>query len=445
MAVILLILASIGEIEVACDSEKRILDLMALGGSEYLSLADVVELTGVQFILDHRHQRVTLFDNDHLVKITLDVSIYEHDGVWKKMMIPLTMIGGEIAIERSQVTPFFAENFEKLVFLKESISVPEIEALRIAQKGDSISLRFVSDEELKLIVGFEADSGSIEVDGKLAPGFGFPKPKGIIKDLKISQFPDYVKVRLKLKSQDFSFIPERKMITIYPKARGKVNLIVIDPGHGGIDPGAIGRIGTYEKSLNLAIAKRLKEIIEKNTKIRVIMTRTSDRYLSLSRRATIANRHKADLFISIHCNASRRKKSEGFEVYFLSEAKTSWERAVAARENASIRFDLPEGKFTSELEYIFWDLAQAQFLEESNRLAESIQDAVCEDIKIKNRGVHQARFYVLYGCFMPSILVECGFVSNEKEEKVLRSSSFQEKMAKAIYMGINAYIKKRGI
>lgn len=445
MALIILIVAAFGQIEVTCDNEKRILDIMELDGVEYLPLADITELTNVQFILDHRHQRVTLFNDNHLVKITLDVLIYEHDGAWKKILVPLTMIGGEIAIARSQVIPFFADNFERLVFLRETTTIPEIKSLRITRTGDSVRLRFISDEDLKMIVGFEGDSGTIEIDAKLAPGFGFPAPKGIIKDLKISQLPDYVKFRLKLKSKEFSFIPRRKEITIYPKAKGRIDLIVIDPGHGGIDPGAIGRKGTYEKTLNLAIAKRLKKIIEKKSKIRVIMTRTSDRYISLSRRASIANRHKADLFISIHCNASRRRKSRGFEVYFLSEAKTSWERAVAARENASIRFDLPEGKFKSELEYILWDLAQTQFLEESNNLAECIQDAVCRNVKVLNRGVHQAGFYVLYGCFMPSVLVECGFVSNRNEEKILRSKNFQDRIAATIYQGIVVYIKKRRI
>ncbi|HIE05700.1 MAG TPA: hypothetical protein EYP58_02755, partial [bacterium (Candidatus Stahlbacteria)] len=112
MILIVLILATIGEVEVTCNEEKRILDLIELGGVEYLPLADLAELTDVQFILDHRHQRVTLFDDHHIVKITLDVTVYEHDGIWKKMMMPLTMIGGELVIGRSQVTPFFAENFE---------------------------------------------------------------------------------------------------------------------------------------------------------------------------------------------------------------------------------------------------------------------------------------------------------------------------------------------
>jgi len=378
-----------------------------------------------------------------MVRVTLDTPIYESDDTLKKLVIPFTMIDGDVAIGRDEVTAFFADNFERLVFLKEVVSVPEIRAISLKRRGDSVSLKIISDDEIKMIVGFEGDSGTIEIDGKIVSGFEFPEPAGIIKKMKIVQFPDYVKINLKMKSEDFSFIPTKGSVILYPKKRGEVDLIVIDPGHGGIDPGAIGRLGTYEKSVNLAIARRLKRIIEKKTKIRVILTRNSDRYLSLSHRARIANKNKADLFISIHCNASRRSSSRGFEVYFLSEARTSWERAVAARENASIRFDLPKAKFNSELEFILWDLAQTQYLEESNHLAECIQDQVCRELKILNRGVHQAGFYVLYGCFMPAVLIECGFLSNLKEEKLLRDRNFQERMARAIYKGIETFIKKR--
>lgn len=440
---LLLVFLQATPLELSYGDHKKLIEVVEYEGTEYLPLADIAELLDIQFILDHRHQRVTIFDDEHMVRLLLDFSIYESNGKLKKLIIPLTMMDGEIVIGRSQVIPFFADNFGKLIFIKETAGI-EISGLRMETKGDSICLEVIAEGEVKMAVGFEGDSGAIEIDGHLASGFELPKPRGIIKEIKISQLPDYIKIRLRMKSPDFSFIHEAKSVTIYPKRRGRVDLIVIDPGHGGIDPGAIGRLGTYEKTINLAIARRLKRIIEKNTKIRVIMTRNSDRYLSLSRRARIANQNKADLFISIHCNASRRRRSEGFEVYFLSEAKTSWERAVAARENASIRFDLPQGKFDSALEYILWDLAQAQFLEESNLLAECIQDVVCREVRINNRGVHQAGFYVLYGCFMPSVLIECAFLSNPKEERRLRSKKFQEELARAIYKGIITYINKKG-
>ncbi len=220
----------------------------------------------------------------------------------------------------------------------------------------------------------------------------------------------------------------------------KIKKVVIDPGHGGRDSGAVGRKGTKEKDINLQVAKVLEQMIEKKLGLQVILTRERDTFISLKERSVIANMEKADLFISFHCNASRKLTSKGVEVYFLSEAKTDWERAVEALENASLKFELPEKEAQNVLDAILLDLAQTEFLKESQKLAEFLQKKLADNREM-DRGVKQAGFYVLYGVYMPAVLIELGFITNPEEEKLLKNKKYQEKMCTKIIEGIKEFIK----
>lgn len=220
----------------------------------------------------------------------------------------------------------------------------------------------------------------------------------------------------------------------------KIKKVVIDPGHGGRDSGAVGRKGTKEKDINLQVAKILKQMIEKELGLQVILTRERDTFISLKERSVIANIEKADLFISLHCNASRKLTSKGVEVYFLSEAKTDWERAVEALENASLKFELPEKEAQNVLDAILLDLAQTEFLKESQKLAECLQKKLVDNIEM-DRGVKQAGFYVLYGVYMPAVLIELGFITNPREEKLLKNKKYQKKMCARIIRGIREFIE----
>ncbi len=221
-----------------------------------------------------------------------------------------------------------------------------------------------------------------------------------------------------------------------------LEVVIIDAGHGGKDPGAMGPTGLQEKVVTLDIAKRVAELVTKNLGVKAILTRSEDEFVSLKERADIANKNEAELFISIHCNASTNRARGGIETYFLSEAKTDWARAVEARENAVIRFELPEGaKDSASLEYILWDMAQKEFLSESSKLAELVHEELAERFSVEDRGLKQANFYVLRGCYMPAILVEVGFLSNRKEEKLLRKKSSRQKAAEGIFEGIKEFKK----
>jgi N-acetylmuramoyl-L-alanine amidase len=220
-----------------------------------------------------------------------------------------------------------------------------------------------------------------------------------------------------------------------------VSTIVIDAGHGGKDPGAIGICSgkIHEKIIVLSLAKKVAAILEKETGCRVILTRDSDRYLSLEERTAIANTSGADLFLSIHANAHARSQAHGIETYFLNLATDEESIRVAARENATSQ------KSISDLQGILHDLMQNAKVDESSRLAKFVQKGMVNSARSRHRdvadkGVKQAPFYVLLGAQMPSVLLEVGFITNPTECNRLASSAYQGLIARGIANGVLEYI-----
>ena len=219
-----------------------------------------------------------------------------------------------------------------------------------------------------------------------------------------------------------------------------VRRVVIDPGHGGKDGGAPGYYkGVNEKDIVLSISKRLAELVRSELNCEAILTRTADTTLTLEERTAIANTQNADLFISIHTNASRDKRAYGIETFILNLATDDEAIRVAAMENATSM------KNISDLDSILKDLMQNVKVNESTRLATYVQQAAFRrlDAKydmIKNKGVKKAPFYVLFGAEMPSILVETSFISNSRECKRLTSTDYQEVLCRGIIEGIKRYM-----
>ncbi len=221
-----------------------------------------------------------------------------------------------------------------------------------------------------------------------------------------------------------------------------VRRVVIDPGHGGKDYGAPGYLkGIHEKKVVLQIARRLAKKIRQELKLEVILTRNRDRFLTLEERTAFANTKNADLFISIHTNASRDRRAYGIETYFLNLATDEEAIRVAAMENAT------STKNISDLQKILYDLMQNAKINESSRLAGYVQSAMVGHLKnkrysrVKSKGVKQAPFYVLLGAQMPSILIETAFISNSRECKRLVNPRFQDRLVEGIVQGIRNYIK----
>ena len=235
----------------------------------------------------------------------------------------------------------------------------------------------------------------------------------------------------------------KKYDTPVSRKYATIRRIVIDPGHGGKNLGAVGRKGLKEKDVVLDISKRLKKLLERSGNFEVILTRNTDKFISLAKRSEIANNAKADLFISVHANAARARSAKGFEVYYLSDATDDTARAIAAAENESFVYENGSAaKNASGLDATLWDMKFAEDRKESKQLASIICKTAKSQLKIKNRGVKSAKFYVLKGTRMPAILVEVGFLSNSQEEAALKKTYYREKVAKALASGIIQYEKE---
>jgi N-acetylmuramoyl-L-alanine amidase len=218
----------------------------------------------------------------------------------------------------------------------------------------------------------------------------------------------------------------------------KLGTILIDPGHGGQDHGTTGPGGLMEKELVLDLSLRLAALIEQRMESKVLLTRTEDVFIPLEERTAFANKHKGDLFVSIHANSSRLKNVTGSETYFLNFTSDRAALEVAARENAST------GKSVFELRDLLQKIAQTDKRDESREFAARVQRSLhatwrTMNSRARSRGVKQAPFVVLIGAEMPSILIEVGFLSNPRDEAMLRKPEVRQRLAEALYTGISQY------
>ena len=218
----------------------------------------------------------------------------------------------------------------------------------------------------------------------------------------------------------------------------KIRRVVVDPGHGGHDPGAVGAEGTREKDVVLSIGLKLAKKLREELGLDVVMTRSTDVFLELQERTAIANQVGADLFLSIHANASPNRTAAGIETYYLSLAKTEKAAQLAAKENGTSL------EKVSMLQAVLFDLMANYKINDSAHLAEVVQKELYKKVEarwpVKSLGVKQGPFYVLVGATMPSILVETAFLSNEKEEQRLKDPQYHDVTADGIVDGVRAYI-----
>jgi N-acetylmuramoyl-L-alanine amidase len=229
------------------------------------------------------------------------------------------------------------------------------------------------------------------------------------------------------------------------KKKWKLDVVVIDPGHGGHDPGTIGIIGTREKDITLGIALKLGEMIKQEIpELKVVFTRKTDRFVELFRRGQIANESEGKIFVSIHCNSTERKPSSanGFEIYLLRPGKTEDAIRIAEKENDVVKLEKDfEDRYQelTEENFIILTMAQSAYVKQSERFAEMLEETMSAQMEGMRQPVKQAGFYVLVGASMPNVLVESGYLSNVKEERFLRSPAGQKKVATAIVNALKGY------
>ncbi len=327
----------------------------------------------------------------------------------------------------------FGKNYPEKKTKEIKFDIGHLKRIRIGKRGRS-SLRVVFDFTVveKYNLFYLKSPDRIVLDF-----FGNTKKQKLVKKaiskktndkLLITQLPDKVNGRYSIARQ---------------LGLG-VRRIIIDPGHGGKDPGTMNlRHKLYEKDIVLDISKRLKKLFKKNNKVEVVLTRNSDKYVGLEERAAIANSKKGDIFVSIHINSAPRKSANGIETYYLSMTTDLDAIRVAAQENAISKNSL------TELNTIVDKIIKNTKKEESRTLAKMVQNEIIKKTRskyrgVKNLGIKKAPFYVLVGAEMPSILIEASFISNRTELERLKRKTYRQVLAEGIYLGIIKYIKTFG-
>lgn len=306
---------------------------------------------------------------------------------------------------RSQLDPSIPLSFD--------ISKEGVRQVRLGQFKEDV-VRIVVEAEASIPFHVKADDGPIEI------WFG-QTPQLVAEEAPAETIPEQNEAPLGL----------------------ALRRIVIDPGHGGSDPGAIGRGGLKEKDVTLAISKRLKAELEQQMPgIRVFLTRDSDKFISLSERTQFANELHADLFVSVHVNSSPNRKTQGIETYYLNITHDRYAVRLAARENAMSETEI------SNLEFILADLAMKSNVSDSVRLGREVQSSVFGHVQgtwsdVKDLGLKHALFYVLLGARMPAVLVETAFISNHEDEKRLRTDRYQDAIVAGLVKGIRRYSEQK--
>jgi N-acetylmuramoyl-L-alanine amidase len=236
-------------------------------------------------------------------------------------------------------------------------------------------------------------------------------------------------------------IKETPFVESVPSVVRREKTIVIDAGHGGKDPGAIGKIGTKEKDVVLGIAKKLKEHLE-DQGLKVVMTREADVFISLNERTEIASKHKADLFVSIHANSSKSSSAHGVEVYAMGDLDGLGKKEEQRRKNHGLLFDgLSMKKNDPQLDAIIGDLLYSYKQRESHLLARDLAAQTTKLTKANNRGARSSHFFVLRNTIVPAVLIEVGFLTNSKEEKLLSDEAYQSQIVTALSQGILNYVR----
>jgi N-acetylmuramoyl-L-alanine amidase len=307
-----------------------------------------------------------------------------------------------------------------------------------ARKSPAITTEFVGDSLVTDIFTAASDTGTVirirlkktttPLGFVLAPGDG--QPDRVVVDIPAPPDPEAEKA-LAQKVEELK--KSRKLI------------IAIDAGHGGDDPGAIGHHRLQEADITLAIAKKLKAELDQIPGFSAVLTRTDDYFIPLRKRIDLARRYQADLFVSIHCNASRDHDATGTEVYFLSLTGATDEasRSVAEKENAADLIGGVPPETGSDLLSILFDLRQNDTIRRSSELAEILIDNLERDSRLQTRGVKQAGFVVLKAPEIPSVLVETAFITNAREAAMLKDPQFQRKFAEMLADGLQAFKSQR--
>lgn len=452
-------------------------------GSIFISLNELsakhglkMEKSGTRYKLLFPKKNISFSVNNPFVVVEL---IQEKKNKNYQMPLSSLNIGGELYIPIAYARPFLSSASEaKIAYefgarpiappMEEKIEAPPVKTFtlnyRIDEKANGTLLRISAN---KNIPDFESSLKDNSLRLKFNPA-GFsgghpPKGKGMISSVSVSSFSSRGEIVLGLNPEFSSYDvirqgPKSILVTVYnknlsesktpasKKEKWNFNTVVIDPGHGGKDYGAIGPDNTIEKNINLAVGLKLGAMIKSRMPdVKVVYTRSSDKFVELYKRGKIANENDGKLFISIHCNsvANRSSAPNGYEVYLLRPGRTKEAIAIAEFENSVIKYEEDKERYKNltDENFILVSMAHSAYMRYSEKFAEILDRSCKQRIDVTSRGVKQAGFYVLVGASMPSVLIELGYVTNPKDARYMKSENGQNQYAESIFEAVKNYRK----
>jgi N-acetylmuramoyl-L-alanine amidase len=465
-------------IVVLLEGERREIAPVVRGTSELVPLTGLLPALGVSATTDarggsvtltHEGRQVTLYDRKSLASVGGDLRLMSgpallEDGRWLVPVDALPRLLGPLLNKRAEWRP------ASRVLLVGNVPAPRV-TVTTAVSGESVRVVLEATEKVPFRVGQEEGRVTVTVPRDLLD-VAFDQERltgGIVDRVQFLGGKDHLfAITLgrrfqHLRSAEEDGPPARLILEFEgpPPVAGKIattpappplapadheglRTVVIDPGHGGGLVGAQGPGGALEKDVTLSIARKLRSAVANGLGLQAFLTRDGDQDVPLDERTAFANNYKADLFVSIHANASRSQGARGSEVYFLShEASDEESRRLAMVEGAVVAGPGVPLSGASDVSLILWDMAQAEHLEESSALATRLQEELADVTGSQGRGIKQAPFRVLVGAAMPAVLVEVGFISNAEEERLLTSDEYQSRVVSALVRGLARYQQQR--
>ncbi len=456
-------------------SEK--MSVLERDGKACITVSQISRLLGLEKTVDLKNGKVTLRSGNHYVEVIIGGTVWVSDGQAVKSDDAAFKEGEDIYVSLASAGGILAQTFGKSLTwdairkrLMVGLPAPNIIDIEVRSAPERViatiktigilkyELLPPADNKIQLLIrggvfskrlGFEAEGGLVErieanqesEGARIVVTLGSGPPASRV-------FPEWnpdgivVKVwtRVHTEIPEPEFKPPKKLAwqERFSAEKAKLDVVVVDPGHGGENRGSMGATGFLEKEFNLQLGRKLKQALEVQG-MEVIMTRNDDLYVPLETRTEVANSVGADLLISLHANGFKSREAKGFEVYFLSPAADDEARFVAATENAAIEPAAIISDASDEVAFILWDTAQNEFVAESSYLAQLVNEELSKVLAIPNRGVKQADFVVLKGAYLPGILVEAAFITNPEEEALLKDEAVQDRIVKAILAAVSRF------
>ena len=462
-------------------SDLRTVKLADLNGMEYVALDDLAAYLNVRTFYSEKTRKTILYVGEAEIKVTAMNPFVQIDDRMAQLPVETRYVNDELLVPlhafAEMLRPLYRGQWPERLRKRGAISDTSAGNLarpanitKIAVEGKTngtliriqatqpfarkhVSTRFSREWLYVDVVGGKVAANAFtSINGASVVKEVRPVQTGMVTQLSFRLQQEIDASQVTISNQGNTILVSLPTQEVVPaevlrslesdRQKWRIDTIVLDPGHGGRDPGALGPEGTREKDVTLQVGLRLKKLLEKELGLRVVLTRETDTFIKLDERTTLANNAQGKMFISLHCNANKSRRVDGTTTYFLGPAKTDEALEVALLENSVVKYETESGGAHSDEEFILTAMAQNAFHHESEGFAQIIQEEMSALVGLPDRGVEQAGFRVLVGASMPSVLVEMAFISNRKEEKLLDSGETQQKIARAIMHSVKRFKEK---